>query len=67
MAKKAAKNRIIRIELVRSPIGRKPSQRRTVEALGLRKLNRAVELVATPSVLGMVNKVSHLVDVKELS
>ena len=67
MAKKAAKNRIIRIELVRSPIGRKPSQRRTVEALGLRKLNRAVELEATPSVLGMVNKVSHLVDVKELS
>lgn len=61
-----AKAKKIRVKLVRSPIGRKPEQRRTVKALGLRKMNSIVEKEATPQILGMVNSVSHLVSVEEL-
>ena len=63
MAKKVA---TLQIQLVRSPLGRKPNQRRTVRALGLRKLNQVVQQNATPEILGMVNTVSHLVEVKEI-
>ena len=56
----------IRIRLVRSPIGAKPACRRTVTALGLRKLGAGRELEATPAVLGMVRVVSHLVEVEEV-
>ncbi len=56
----------LRIKLVRSTIGRKPKHRRTVEALGLRKVGSVVEHEATPQILGMVNKVSYLLDVEEL-
>ncbi|PIE04263.1 MAG: 50S ribosomal protein L30 [Spirochaetales bacterium] len=64
MAKKQASR--IRVTLVRSPIGRKPSQRATVKALGLGKMNSSVEKDANPSVLGMVAAISHLVKVEEL-
>ena len=57
----------IRIELVRSGIGRKPNQRKTLKALGLRKLNQKVVKEANPAVLGMVRTVSHLVNVEEIS
>ncbi len=53
----------IRIKQVRSKIGRPKDQRRTLEALGLRKINAVVEHNATPQILGMVKKVSHLVTV----
>ncbi|TVR69640.1 MAG: 50S ribosomal protein L30 [Spirochaetaceae bacterium] len=56
----------VRITLVRSPIGRKPDQRRTVEALGLRKLQHSVEQELSPPIQGMINRVSHLVTVEEL-
>lgn len=56
----------LRITLVRSPIGRKPNQRRTVEALGLRKMHQTVEKDANDAVLGMVRTVSHLVKVEEV-
>ncbi len=56
----------IRIRLVRSSIGAKPACRRTVTALGLRKLGAAREVEATPAVLGMVRVVSHLVEVEEV-
>lgn len=56
----------IRIRLVRSVIGSKPACRRTVEALGLRRLGAATELPANPAVLGMVRCVSHLVEVEEV-
>ena len=56
----------IRVTLVRSTIGRKPEQRATVKALGLRKLNSTVEKEANDAILGMVNAVSHLVKVEEL-
>ncbi|MCP1994787.1 large subunit ribosomal protein L30 [Flavobacterium sp. HSC-61S13] len=42
------------------------SQKRTLEALGLRKLNQVVEHEATGAILGMVNKVQHLVSVEEI-
>jgi len=56
----------IRGRLVKSTIGSKPEQRRTVRALGLRRLNSSVVQAASPSVLGMVRAVSHLVRVEEV-
>lgn len=53
----------IKIQLVRSPIGCKESHRATVRGLGLRKLNSVSELVDTPEVRGMINKISYLVRV----
>lgn len=57
----------IKITLVRSTIGRKPEQRKTVKALGLKKINSVVEKDATPSIVGMVESISHLVKVEEIS
>ncbi len=62
----ADKTKKLQIRLIRSPLQRKPSQKKTVKALGLRKMNQVVELEATPSVVGMVEAVSHLLDVKEI-
>ena len=56
----------IRITQVRSRIGSTKRQKRTLDALGLRKLNSTVEVEATPQILGMVNKVKHLLTVDEL-
>ena len=55
----------IKIKQVRSRIGRPQDQRRTLDALGLRKMNAVVEHNATPQILGMVKKVSHLITVVE--
>ncbi len=55
----------IKVKQVRSKINRPERQKRTLEALGLRKMNQVVEHEATPQILGMVNKVSHLVEVIE--
>jgi len=65
MAKKKEKQ--IRIELVRSFIGRKPNQVKTLKALGIRKINQSVVKDANPAIMGMVNTVSHLVKVEEIS
>jgi large subunit ribosomal protein L30 len=51
----------VKVTLVRSVIGTKESHRATVRGLGLRRLNQTVELVDTPAVRGMINKVSYLV------
>ena len=51
----------IKIKQVRSRIGAPKDQKRTLDALGLRKLNRMVEKEDTPTIRGMVNKVNHLV------
>jgi len=56
----------IKVTQVKSQIRRPKDQKRTLVSLGLRKMNQTVEHDATPSVLGMVNKVSHLVSVEEL-
>lgn len=56
----------IRITQVKSVIDRSERQKRTVEALGLSKINATVEVEATPQILGMVRKVNHLVKVEEV-
>ncbi len=53
----------IKIKQVRSRIGCPQVQKRTLDALGLKKLNRIVEHEANPAILGMVEKVKHLVEV----
>ena len=55
----------LEITLKKSVIGSKPAQRKTVEALGLRKLNQTVEHEDNVAIRGMINKVGHLVSVKE--
>jgi large subunit ribosomal protein L30 len=56
----------IRIKLVKSGIDRPERQKRTLKALGLTKINRTVEVEATPQVKGMVHAVNHLVQVEEI-
>ncbi|NER15182.1 50S ribosomal protein L30 [Leptobacterium flavescens] len=55
----------IKVTQVRSNIKRPQDQKRTLEALGLRRIGHVVEHDATPVILGMVNKVKHLVSVEE--
>ncbi|AZA81855.1 MULTISPECIES: 50S ribosomal protein L30 [Chryseobacterium] len=55
----------IKVKQVRSAIGRTKTQKRTLEALGLKKLHQVVEHEATPSILGMVAAVSHLLEVQK--
>ena len=56
----------LEITLSRSVIGRKENQKRTVKALGLKKLNDTVVHNDTPAIRGMIKTVSHLVTVKEI-
>lgn len=56
----------LEITLKRSVIGRKENQVKTVRTLGLKKLNDTVVHNDTPQIRGMINTVSHLVEVKEL-
>ncbi len=56
----------IKITQVKSGIDRPERQKQTLVALGLNKLNASKEVEATPQILGMVNKVSHLVKVEEV-
>jgi len=56
----------IRITQVRSRNGRPERQKRTLDALGIRKLNHSVEHEATPQIIGMVNKIRHLVRVENI-
>ena len=53
----------IQIKLVRSLIGSSEAQRRVVKGLGLTKKDQVVEHASTPTIMGMVNKVSHLVEI----
>jgi len=57
--------KMIRIKLVRSPIGYTENQKRTVKALGLHKLNQVVEKPDNDAVRGMINTVSHMLEVSE--
>lgn len=63
MAKTALKK--IKIKLVKSLIGSTDSQRRVVNGLGLSKINQVVEHFNSPTIMGMVNKVPHLVQIVE--
>jgi len=60
MAKKT-----IKVTQIASPIGRPEVQRKTLIGLGLNKMNKTVELEDTPSIRGMIKKVSHLLRVEE--
>ncbi|PCJ99301.1 MAG: 50S ribosomal protein L30 [Zetaproteobacteria bacterium] len=64
LAKKAS-GKTVRVTQTGSAIGRKPDQRATLIGLGLNKMHRTRELEDTPSVRGMINKVSHLVKVED--
>ena len=55
----------IKITLVSSPIDRSERQKLTVQALGLNKLNSTKEVEATPQILGMIRKITHLLKVEE--
>ena len=56
----------LKITLVKSVIGATPKQKKTVEALGLKKLHHSVELADSSVTRGAIAKVSHLLDVEEL-
>lgn len=55
----------IKVKKVKSAINRTQRQKRTLLSLGLKKIGQVVEHDATPSIVGMVNKVKHLVSVEE--
>jgi len=60
------KQKVLRITLTKSPIGYSERQKRTVWALGLRRLSQSVEQADTAVIRGMVAKVRHLVTVEEV-
>ena len=64
---KTPETKFVRITLVRSPIGYSKRQKNTVRALGLRRMNQTVEQEDSPALRGMLDKVSHLVEVQEVS
>ncbi len=57
----------IKVTQIKSVIDRPERQKRTMVALGLKKMNASVEVEATPQILGMVTKVNHLIKVEELA
>lgn len=56
----------LRVTQIRSGINRPQRQKRTITALGLKRMNRPIEVVATPQILGMIAKISHLIKVEEI-
>lgn len=65
-AKKKASKKDLRITLVRSPIGYSERQKKTVKALGLRRVRQSVEHADNAVIRGMINQVSHLIEVQDL-
>lgn len=65
MPKKSASDKILRVTLVRSPIGYTKDQKATVKALGLRRMHQTVEHKDTPALRGMLVKVIHLLKIEE--
>jgi large subunit ribosomal protein L30 len=59
------KQKTVKVTLRKSLIGEKPKTRATVEGLGLRRIHQTVEQTDSPSLRGMLDKVSHLVQVEE--
>ena len=56
----------IKIQLRKSVVGRKPKQRSTIQALGLRKIHQTVVKEASPATMGMVRSVSHMLNIEEI-
>jgi large subunit ribosomal protein L30 len=65
MAKKKVETKKLKVTLVRSPIGNPEPQKRTVKALGLRRMHQTIIHNDTPALRGMLDKVRHLVEVIE--
>jgi large subunit ribosomal protein L30 len=65
MAKSAKTEKMVRVTLVKSPIGYSRRQKATVRALGLRRMHQTIEHVDSPVLRGMLAKVSHLVLVED--
>ena len=66
MAKqKKSKTKTLQVTLVRSPIGYNQRQKDTVRALGLRRVNQTVEHQDSPALRGMLNSITHLIQVEE--
>jgi len=63
---KKTKDKVLLVTLVKSPIGYSERQKGTVRALGLRRMNQTVEHVDSAPLRGMLNKVSHLIEVEEV-
>ena len=63
-----AKEKLTKVEItqVKSIISQTSRQKKTISALGLGKINRTVEKILTPQIRGMINKVNHLIEVKEV-
>ena len=65
MAKAQNAEKVIRVTLVRSPIGYTRDQRATARALGLRRMHQTVEHKDTPALRGMIQKIVHLVQIEK--
>jgi large subunit ribosomal protein L30 len=65
MAKKVVKKTMLRVTLVKSPIGFPEPQKRTVRALGLNRMHQTVEHEDNPALRGMLNSVIHLLQIEE--
>jgi large subunit ribosomal protein L30 len=65
MPKEQVNNKIIRVTLVKSPIGYTYDQRATARALGLRRLHQTVEHNDNPALRGMIQKIIHLVQIEK--
>ncbi|OGO69172.1 MAG: 50S ribosomal protein L30 [Chloroflexi bacterium RBG_19FT_COMBO_62_14] len=65
MPKSASSKGKLKVTLIRSPIGYAEDQKRTVRALGLRRMRQTVEHTDSPAMRGMIYKVRHLVKVEE--
>lgn len=63
MAKSNTKR--LKVTLVRSKFGRKPSHRACVDGLGLRRMNHQVEVEDTPAIRGMINEISYMLKVED--
>jgi large subunit ribosomal protein L30 len=59
--------KVLRIKLVRSPIGYSKRHKATIRALGLHRMHETVEQVDTPTLRGMLSKVNHLVTIQEVT
>jgi large subunit ribosomal protein L30 len=65
MPKKDTSGKVLRVTLLKSPIGYTKDQKATVQALGLRRMNQTVEHKDSPAIRGMLNKISHLIKIEE--
>jgi large subunit ribosomal protein L30 len=65
MAKNATSAKTITVTLRKSTIGFNKTQAKTVQGMGLRRLNHSVQIADTPATRGMIHKVRHLVEVQE--